>query len=69
MLHEIKFSEEPRFRTSAAVYDALQAACEYNSDIAQFIPLGKSEGGRPIAAAIIGRGSKNISLLARGAFR
>lgn len=64
MFHQMKFSEKPRFRTSAEVYDALKAACENNSDIAEFIPLGKSEGGRPIAGAIIGSGNKTISLLA-----
>ncbi len=64
MLHQIKISEKPHFRTSVDVYDALKTVCSANSDIAEFIPLGKSEGGRPIAAAIIGRGPKTISLLA-----
>jgi len=52
------------FRSSDDVRQALQDICHAHADIARFVPLGESEGGRPIDAVILGNGPKTVSLIA-----
>lgn len=53
-----------RFRTSAEVFDDLQATCEANPDLADFAVIGESEEGRPIAGVRLGVGPRVVSLVA-----
>ena len=54
----------PRFRTSAEVFDALEAACATNPDLAHFEVIGQSEEGRPIAGVTLGYGPRRVTLVA-----
>ena len=53
-----------RFRLSEEVFDDLRAACEANPDIASFMPVGRSEEGRPIAGVTLGYGPRLVTLVA-----
>ncbi|MFQ6113805.1 MAG: M14 family zinc carboxypeptidase, partial [bacterium] len=55
---------ETKFSTSDEVRPLVKNSCEANSDVASFYNLGASEEGRPIDAVVLGRGDKNISLIA-----
>lgn len=52
------------FRTSAGVFDAMQAACAANPDLATFETIGESEEGRPIAGVTLGTGPLLVTLVA-----
>lgn len=53
-----------RFRTSAEVFEDLQAACDGNPDLAAFEVIGESEEGRPIAGVTLGYGPRLVTLMA-----
>ncbi len=53
-----------RFRTSADVFDALEAACDASPHLATFETIGHSEEGRPIAGVTLGVGPRIVTLMA-----
>lgn len=56
--------ESPAFRTHDAVREPIREACAAHPDIASFHELGESEEGRELYAAVIGCGSRTVSLIA-----
>lgn len=64
MLQSLLGLSETKFSTSDEVRPLVKNSCEANSDVASFYNLGASEEGRPIDAVVLGRGDKNISLIA-----
>ena len=53
-----------RFRSSADVFDAMEAACAASPHLATFETVGRSEEGRPIAGVTLGTGPTVVTLMA-----
>jgi hypothetical protein len=64
MLHDVLTTEDLVFTTHADAEGVIADACDRHSDVARFERIGQSEEGRPLYAAVIGRGERVVSLLA-----
>lgn len=62
MLEKIRIANV-KFRTSSEVRNEIQGICKQNADLARYIEMGRSEGGRLIYGVVLGNGKKTVSLL------
>lgn len=63
MLEKIRIANA-KFRTSSEVRIEIQNSCKENAELARYVEMGRSEGGRLIYGVILGNGKKTVSLLA-----
>lgn len=64
MLHQLLSTDGLTFTTHAEAEPAIAHACRAHPDVARFEHIGESEAGRPLYAAVIGRGPQQVSLVA-----
>ncbi|MEX2672389.1 MAG: M14 family zinc carboxypeptidase [Phycisphaeraceae bacterium] len=64
MLNEILNTEGMTFTTHAEAEGPIAEACAKHPEIARFEHIGHSEAGRPLYAAMIGKGPRHVSLVA-----
>jgi len=63
MLEKLADSAEITFQKSSDHWSELREVCENSGGISSFIDLGRSEEGRKICGARLGRGEKQVSLI------